>query len=78
MKIDKDNTGLLFPNDKKETDRHPNLKGVALIGGVEFWVSAWVNLDKNQKKYLSLKFQLNEGQQSKVQKQLDTDDDIPF
>jgi len=76
MKIDKDNSGLLFPNHKKTTEKHPNLKGTALIGGVEYWVSGWVNLDKNQQKYISLKFDIKGEGKSKVQKKLD--DDIPF
>ena len=76
MNIDKDNSGLLFPNDKKETDKHPNLKGVAKIEGAEYWCSGWVNKDKNEKKYISLKFQPKE-ETSTVQKKLD-DEEIPF
>jgi len=51
----KPNTGSLFKNDKRETDKHPNAKGSALIDGVEYWVSAWTN-DGNKGKYQSLKF----------------------
>jgi hypothetical protein len=36
----KDNSGSLFRNDKRETDSQPHAKGSALIEGVEFWVSA--------------------------------------
>lgn len=37
----KDNTGVLFPNDRKESDRHPDYTGRMLVNGVEYWVSAW-------------------------------------
>lgn len=80
---DKHNSGVLFPNRQKTSDKHPNLKGTALIEGVEYWVSGWVNKDKKQQKYISLKFQLKGEGKSKVQQKLDKankelDDNIPF
>ena len=74
----KDNSGVLFQNNKKTTDKQPGWKGSATIGGMEYWLAAWVNLDKKKNKYISLKFDLKEGQ-SEVQKKLDKDEsDIPF
>ena len=52
----KDNSGSLFKNDKKEKDSHPNAKGSAKIGGVEYWVSAWTKKDKNGNPWQSLSF----------------------
>lgn len=37
----KNNSGVLFNNDRKESERHPDNKGKALIDGQWFWVSAW-------------------------------------
>lgn len=51
----KPDSGSLFKNDRREKDTHPHAKGSALIGGVEYWVSAWTNEGKNGK-YQSLKF----------------------
>lgn len=51
-----DNSGILFINDKKETEKHPDFKGNATIGGVEFWVSAWKKKGKNAN-FLGLSFQ---------------------
>ena len=53
----KDNSGSLFKNDKKASDSHPNAKGSAKIGGVEYWVSAWTKKDKNGNPWQSLSFQ---------------------
>lgn len=53
----KPNTGSLFRNDRREKDTHPNAKGSALIDGVEYWVSAWTNKDRNGNAYQSLSFQ---------------------
>lgn len=42
----KENSGSIFKNEKKEKDTHPNMTGSALIGGVEYWVSAWTKEGK--------------------------------
>ena len=58
----KDNSGSLFKNDKKETDSHPVYKGSALIGGVDHWMDAWINTSKSGDKYMSLKFKPKDAQ----------------
>ena len=52
----KENSGSLFKNEKKETEKHPNATGSAFIGGVEYWVSAWTKRDKNDNPWQSLSF----------------------
>jgi hypothetical protein len=53
----KPDTGSLFANDKREKETDPQAKGSALIGGVEYWVSAWTNTSqKDGKRYQSLRF----------------------
>ncbi len=34
--------GVLFKNDRKESDNHPDYKGSAQVDGVDYWLSAWV------------------------------------
>ena len=53
----KPNTGSLFPNDRKDTSQHPDKRGSALIGGVEYWVSAWTKSTKAGAPWDSLSFQ---------------------
>jgi len=82
----KDNSGAMFVNDKKESETHPDRKGSAMIGGVDYWVSGWLNESAKGAKYLSLKFKPKEEAHSqgvkqvvnKVQKQELLEDDIPF
>lgn len=38
---DNTNKGVLFDNDRKETDRHPDMTGSININGVDHWFSAW-------------------------------------
>lgn len=39
---DNANRGVLFKNDRKESDKHPDYKGNINVNGVEFWLSAWI------------------------------------
>jgi len=52
----RNNSGALFANRKRETEKHPNATGDALIGGVKYRVSAWTKTDKNGNKWQSLSF----------------------
>ena len=80
----RDNSGSLFRNDKRETDNHPNLKGSAMIDGTEYWVSAWTKLSKNGEKWVSLSFQPKDKDKApaKPSKPADSgdpwDDDLRF
>lgn len=56
----KDNTGSVFKNERKEKDTHPDRTGSATIGGVAYWVNGWVKQDKNGNQYLSLAFKPKE------------------
>ncbi len=53
----KDNDLVLFKNDKKATDSHPDYKGSGMVNGQEVWISAWVNTSAKGTKYMSLKTQ---------------------
>lgn len=58
---DNNNSGSLFINDRKESDRHPDFKGSAEVDGVEYWVSMWKKVSKDgSRKYFSLSFQPKE------------------
>jgi hypothetical protein len=48
-------SGSLFRNDKKTTDKHPNLKGrVMLPNGEERWLSAWTKKTQAGETWVSL------------------------
>jgi hypothetical protein len=61
--------GVLFKNDRKEQDRHPDYKGSCEIGGVEYWISSWLKDGRNGK-FLSLAF-TEKDQQGQTQQRRD-------
>lgn len=38
---DNTNRGVLFDNDRKESDNHPDFTGTLNVDGKEFWLSCW-------------------------------------
>jgi len=83
--------GSLFRNEKKTTDKHPNLKGkVMLPNGEVRWLSAWTKETSAGDKWISLAIgdlvqqqsggmvldDHNKAKSNGYQPQ--TDDDIPF
>lgn len=75
----RDNSGVLFANDKKDNEKAPNYKGNMMVDGQEYWLSAWVKEGKNGK-FLGLAVSPRDAQppaSKPVPKNLD-DDLIPF
>jgi len=81
--VHKEKSGSIFRNNYKTKETQPTHKGDCKIGGVDYWISAWVNDSKNGK-YFNLKFEVKEEKyqtgESKVIEPdpADFDDDIPF
>ncbi len=89
MEYDNSNRGVLFKNDRKEKETHPDYKGSYTdANGAEFWLSAWIKKDKNGNSFMSLSTTAkdeahNKGMQqarqaAAPQPQEPFADDIPF
>lgn len=74
-----ENSGALFKNDKKLSEKHPDYKGTINVGGAEFWLSSWIKTSKAGTKYMSLSLQPKDcaaiPQKAAVP---DFDDSVPF
>lgn len=51
----KEMCGVLFRNDRKTQDNHPDHNGSCTINGVEYWISAWVK-EGQRGKFFSMAF----------------------
>jgi uncharacterized protein (DUF736 family) len=56
--VQREMSGSLFPNDRKEKDTHPDFKGTALINGVTYEIGAWNKKSGNGKEFTSLSFKV--------------------
>lgn len=55
QEFDNNNRGVLFKNDRKGKDTHPDYKGSCEVEGEEFWLSAWIKTGQKGK-FMSLSF----------------------
>jgi hypothetical protein len=70
-----DNSGLLFRNTEKHEDRDRDYQGSITVGGVEYWLSAWIKEGKRGK-FMSLAVKPKQAAASETKpKSLS---DIPF
>ena len=81
----RDNSGSLFVNDRREKDTQPNATGSAVIGGVEYWVSAWTKTTDDGGRWQSLAFKPKEDKAAPTDQKVSSqnapaglNDDIPF
>lgn len=77
MSYDNTNKGVLFKNDRKQSDKHPDYTGKINVNGTECYLSAWIN-DGQKGKYMSLSIGKEVEQQKTPQNNPPEFDDIPF
>jgi hypothetical protein len=57
MTEQRDNSGIAFKNDRKQTDKSPDFMGDATISGIRYQIAAWVKAGKGGK-FLTFSFRL--------------------
>jgi uncharacterized protein (DUF736 family) len=84
---DNTNRGVLFKNEQKKTDKHPDYSGNLNVDGVEFFLDAWIKEAESGRKFMSLSVKLKERQgqsapkthgQMREEKRRADDGDVPF
>ena len=80
---DNTNKGALYKNDSRRDDKDAEYSGSINVGGVDYWLSAWVNVGKEGgklegKKYFRLTVKPKTAAQQKRPPAQDVDTDFPF
>ena len=76
--------GVLFPNDKGDNPKRPDMKGNLEIDGVKYRVSAWEKTSQKGNQFLSFVVEEEDGTAKgagngmAAQKPQDMNDEIPF
>jgi uncharacterized protein (DUF736 family) len=84
MAYDNEMRGVLFKNNKKNTEKHPDYNGTIQINGVEYWLAAWIRTPKpGGQKFMALRVNPKDEQQQAPASSAPVDpayveDDIPF
>lgn len=78
------NSGVIFRNNYKKQDSHPDWKGTAEYNGVKFDIALWEKHDKNGNVFFSVKTsEVYVKQDQQVSQQVENlsgpdDDGLPF
>jgi hypothetical protein len=78
--FDNELKGVLFKNDRKESDEDRDYSGSAAINGREYWLSGWKKRSKSGTPFLSLSFKPKEApaETSKPKAKPEFNDEIGF
>lgn len=73
----RDNSGSLFKNDKKTTEKHPDYTGDCMINGVKLRMAAWIK-EGARGKFMSVSFSVPQSESRQAPPREIADDDLPF
>lgn len=81
--FDNTNRGVMFKNQKKDSERHPDYTGKVNVDGKDYDLSCWIKQSKSGQKFFSLSVKepwvKPVGADAKAAKQSDfINDDVPF
>jgi hypothetical protein len=79
MAYDNTNSGAIFVNDRKESEKHPDRSGSLNVEGVDYWINGWLKKDRNGKPYMSLSVnRKDEKKAADPDPNFDPEEDVPF
>jgi uncharacterized protein (DUF736 family) len=79
-KFDDKNTGVLFKNENKQSEKHADYRGEINAAGVDYWLDGWIRTSKKGTKFISFKLKPKDDQPNRVKESVakDFNDDLPW
>lgn len=74
MSEQRDFSGILFKNDRKQQDNHADYRGTCTVNGIEYYMNAWLK-DGAKGKFMSFSFK---PKKLPADEDRMADDTIPF
>jgi hypothetical protein len=71
----RDNSGSIWLNDRKDKDEHPDRTGSIMVAGTEYWINGWLKKTKDGKAFMSLSVKPKVGSAGPKP---EMNDEIPF
>jgi len=82
QEYDNRDRGVLYRNENKTSENHPDYSGSVNVSGTDYWLSGWLKESKKDgKKFFSLSVRPKNDSTKPVNKPVvasDPDEDIPF
>jgi uncharacterized protein (DUF736 family) len=72
-KFDNSNSGVLFKNENKQSEKHADYRGEINAAGVDYWLDGWVRTSKKGTKFISFKLKPKDDQPNRVKESVAKD-----
>ena len=76
--FDNSNSGVLFRNDNKQSDKHADYRGEVNAAGVDYWLNGYVRTSKKGVKFIAFKLKPKEEKAAAAPAKTEFNDEIPW
>jgi len=76
--FDNSNSGVLFRNDNKQSDKHADYRGEVNVAGIDYWLNGYVRAPKKRVKFIAFKLKPKKQEAAAAPAKPEFDDEISF
>jgi hypothetical protein len=76
--FDNSNSGVLFRNDNKQSDKHADYRGEVNVAGIDYWLNGYVRASKKGVRFIAFKLKPKKQEATAAPAKPEFDDEISF
>src|SRR6516225_7442619 len=76
--FDNSNSGVLFRNDNKQSDKHADYRGEVNVAGIDYWLNGYVRASKKGIRFIAFKLKPKKQKATAAPAKPEFDDEISF